>query len=56
MLITDYEPQLGLEVGFLMSYLVLGPEINEKYARIWNIKKIEKSKEKEEYNNESYSS
>ncbi|MGL5258363.1 MAG: CBO2463/CBO2479 domain-containing protein [Proteocatella sp.] len=33
MLITDYEPQLGLEVGFLMSYPeVLGPEINEKYA------------------------
>lgn len=33
MLITDYEPQIGLEVGFLMSYPeVLGPEINEKYA------------------------
>jgi len=33
MLITDYEPQLGLEVGFLMSYPeVLGPEVNEKYA------------------------
>lgn len=33
MLITDYELQVGLEVGFLMSYPeVLGPEINEKYA------------------------
>lgn len=33
MLITDYELQVGLEVGFLMSYPeVLGPDINEKYA------------------------
>lgn len=33
MLITDYELQVGLEVGFLMSYPeVLGPEVNEKYA------------------------
>lgn len=34
MLITDYEIQLGLEVGFLLSYPeVLGPEVNEKYAQ-----------------------
>ena len=40
MLITDYEPQLGLEVGFLMSYPeVLGPEINEKYAQNLEYKK-----------------
>lgn len=42
MLITDYEPQLGISL-FLMSYPeVLGPEINEKYVRIWNIKNREK--------------
>ena len=32
MLITDYEIELGMEVGFLLSYPeILGPEINEKY-------------------------
>lgn len=32
MLITDYEVELGMEVGFLLSYPeVLGPEINQKY-------------------------
>lgn len=48
MLITDYEPQVGLEVGFLMSYPeVLGPEINEKYAQ--NVEyKNQKQSEKEE--------
>ncbi|MCT4507802.1 MAG: hypothetical protein N4A48_03440 [Tepidibacter sp.] len=35
MLISDYELKLGMEVGFLLSYPeVLGPEVNEKYAKI----------------------
>lgn len=48
MLITDYELELGQEVGFVMSYPeVLGPEVNEKYAQI-----IEENKRrKEELNN-----
>lgn len=48
MLITDYEPKVGLEVGFLLSYPeVLGPEINEKYAQ--NVEyKNQKQSEKEE--------
>lgn len=45
MLITDSEPQLGLEVGFLMSYPeVLGPEINEKYANNLEYKKNNEEK------------
>lgn len=48
MLITDYQPELGLEVGFLMSYPeVLGPEINEKYAQNVERKNLRES-EKEE--------
>ncbi|SHH01826.1 CBO2463/CBO2479 domain-containing protein [Tepidibacter thalassicus] len=44
MLISDYELKLGLEVGFLLSYPeVLGPEVNEKYAKI-----IEENKRREE--------
>ncbi|MGL5439784.1 MAG: CBO2463/CBO2479 domain-containing protein [Filifactoraceae bacterium] len=32
MLITDWEVEIGQEVGFLLSYPeVLGPEINQKY-------------------------
>lgn len=32
MLITDWEVEVGQEVGFLLSYPeVLGPEINQKY-------------------------
>lgn len=32
MLITDWEVEVGHEVGFLLSYPeVLGPEINQKY-------------------------
>ena len=33
MLITDYEPKVGQEVGFNMSFIEqLGPEINEAYV------------------------
>lgn len=33
MLITDYEPQVGQEVGFNMSFIEqLSPEINETYV------------------------
>ena len=33
MLITDYEPKVGQEVGFRMSFIEqLGPEVNEKYV------------------------
>lgn len=39
MLVTDYELELGQEVGFLLSYPeVLGPEINENYAAIEALK------------------
>lgn len=41
--ITDYELELGQEIGLNMSYIeVIGPEINEKY-----IKNIEEKKNKE---------
>jgi len=45
MLITDYEIELGLEVGFIMSYPeVLDREKNEKY--LYNIEK-DKNRNKE---------
>lgn len=35
MLISDFPPEVGQEVGFMLSYPeVLGPEINEKYADV----------------------
>lgn len=44
MLITDYELEIGHEVGFVMSYPeVLGPEPNKKYVDI-----IERNKNKVE--------
>lgn len=47
MVITDYELEVGQEVGFLLSYPeVLGPEINEKYVH--NLDKPYKIREMEE--------
>ena len=45
MLISDYEPKIGQEVGMIMSYPeVLSEEVNEKYVE--NIKR-DKSRNKE---------
>lgn len=41
MLISDFPPEIGQEVGFLLSYPeVLGPEINEKYAEVLERKRL----------------
>ena len=41
MLISDFPPELGQEVGFLLSYPeVLSPEINEKYAEVLENKRL----------------
>lgn len=40
MLISDFEPQIGQEVGFMLSYPeVLDQEVNEKYAEVLNHKR-----------------
>lgn len=40
MLISDFPPEIGQEVGFLLSYPeVLGPEINDKYAQVLEYKR-----------------